>query len=187
MPIDISRALAIPGWMSEEELSWLAETGSKSRFAVEIGTYLGRSARAIAENMVFEGAYLLCVDSFSGGEGTEHEAEKWKNIRSECWKNLSDLPATRVTILNRTSLEASENWDEFVNIGDLDFVFIDGDHSYKAVRQDIEQWFPKLCDGGILSGHDYDVWPGVNQAVDEFCYSTRREIGKCGSIWFTRK
>lgn len=48
----------------------------------------------------------------------------------------------------------------------VDLIFIDADHSYQAVRQDIIKFTPKLQPGGILCGHDID-YPGVNQAVNE--------------------
>ena len=50
----------------------------------------------------------------------------------------------------------------------LDFVFIDGDHSYEGVRRDIRAWMPKVKPGGWLMGHDYGNKPdgGVKRAVD---------------------
>lgn len=50
--------------------------------------------------------------------------------------------------------------------GIADLVFIDADHSYEAVKRDIEKYSPKLKVGGLLTGHDID-YPGVNQAVTE--------------------
>jgi len=57
----------------------------------------------------------------------------------------------------------------------LDFVYIDGDHTYDYVKGDIAAWWPKVKPGGILSGHDYIARNprkghiyGVIQAVDEF-------------------
>lgn len=54
----------------------------------------------------------------------------------------------------------------------LDFVFIDANHSYKSVKEDIEAWWPKVKRGGILSGDDYLFTPKgktpVKDAVDEF-------------------
>ena len=47
-----------------------------------------------------------------------------------------------------------------------DIVFIDADHSYASVKQDIEKYTPKLKETGILTGHDID-YPGVNKAVKE--------------------
>lgn len=50
--------------------------------------------------------------------------------------------------------------------GSLDFIFIDGDHTYEGCKKDILCWLPKLKGSGWIIGHDY-LWPGVNQAVKE--------------------
>jgi len=54
----------------------------------------------------------------------------------------------------------------------LDFVFIDANHKYEFVKEDIEAWYPKVRSGGIVSGHDYYEFKsgrgGVIPAVDEF-------------------
>jgi predicted O-methyltransferase YrrM len=54
----------------------------------------------------------------------------------------------------------------------LDFVFIDGNHTYDYVKEDIEVWTPKVRKGGIVSGHDYYKTKagnvGVIKAVDEY-------------------
>lgn len=56
----------------------------------------------------------------------------------------------------------------------LDFVYLDAQHHYEAVRDDIRAWYPKVKSGGVLGGHDYldgviasGVY-GVKQAVDEW-------------------
>ena len=56
-----------------------------------------------------------------------------------------------------------------VETASLDFVFVDADHSYEGAKQDILRWFPKLREGGVMLGHDYNppVWPGVVRAVHE--------------------
>jgi predicted O-methyltransferase YrrM len=57
----------------------------------------------------------------------------------------------------------------------LDAVFIDADHSYEAVKLDIQNWMPKVRKGGILAGHDYTYsWPGVVRAVDELLPDAKR-------------
>jgi predicted O-methyltransferase YrrM len=57
----------------------------------------------------------------------------------------------------------------------LDAVFIDADHSYEAVKLDIQNWMPKVRRGGILAGHDYvPSWPGVVRAVDELLPDAKR-------------
>ena len=53
--------------------------------------------------------------------------------------------------------------------GPIHLLFIDGDHSYEAVKADIEKWTPFVPFGGVVLFHDYDepACPGVKQAVDE--------------------
>jgi len=57
-------------------------------------------------------------------------------------------------------------------------VYIDADHSYEAVKNDLNNAFLKVKNGGYIMGHDYEFnrqktdnihFFGVKQAVDEFC------------------
>ena len=54
----------------------------------------------------------------------------------------------------------------------LDWVYIDGDHTHRAVLADLEAFYPKVRIGGIISGDDYanpGWWhDGVTTAVNEF-------------------
>ena len=64
----------------------------------------------------------------------------------------------------------------------LDFVFIDADHRYEGVLADIKAWLPKVRDGGIIAGHDYD-WEGVFKAVNEMFEG---KIIKTGTSWMVQ-
>ncbi len=70
----------------------------------------------------------------------------------------------------------------------LDFVFIDGNHTYPAVKNDIKLWTPKIRSGGILSGDDYNTWEGVPQAVNEFIKETNLKLNFVyrGRIWWVQ-
>ena len=60
-------------------------------------------------------------------------------------------------------------------IDEIDLVYIDGDHSYKAVKDDLNHWWPKIKLGGWLTGDDWE-WKdkddpsreGPKPAVNEF-------------------
>jgi hypothetical protein len=47
--------------------------------------------------------------------------------------------------------------------------YIDANHCYEAVAEDIQLWYPLIMSGGIFAGHDYDEGhAGLRQAVNEF-------------------
>jgi hypothetical protein len=69
----------------------------------------------------------------------------------------------KVTIIRKTSEEAAG----VIPDGSLDMVYIDAIHLYPHVKHDIELWLPKLREGGIISGDDYNI-EEVRRAVDEF-------------------
>jgi hypothetical protein len=102
---------------------------------------------------------LLCVDPWH-----------WK-LRGESRYNSTVKrlePYENAKIIRKTSLMASlEVPDE-----SLDFVYIDGDHTFDFVMMDIILWTPKVKYGGIVSGHDYYAFrrAGVIKAVDTYTY-----------------
>jgi hypothetical protein len=75
----------------------------------------------------------------------------------------------------------------------FDFVFIDADHAYASVRQDIIDWLPKVKPGGWLCGHDYnklftaddrDTKYAVKKAVTELLPDHEEDVN---DTWFHRK
>lgn len=67
----------------------------------------------------------------------------------------------------------------------LDFVFIDGDHSYAGCLADIEAWAPKVKAGGLIGGHDYgDTEQGdVEGAVKHYFSKYSVEVGPDHCWW----
>jgi predicted O-methyltransferase YrrM len=74
---------------------------------------------------------------------------------------------------NRAIIHRKKSVDASIDVPDeLDFVFIDADHSYEGCHSDIQAWAKKIRNDGLLCGHDYDnsdypQW-GVKRAVDEY-------------------
>lgn len=64
-------------------------------------------------------------------------------------------------IVTRSTSAAAASW---VEDHSLDWVFIDGDHRYEAVAEDIRLWTPKVRAGGIVAGHDR-LMDGVARAL----------------------
>jgi predicted O-methyltransferase YrrM len=170
---DIERATQVLGWMSHTELAWLAEQASKRSQVVEIGSYLGRSTRALADNSC---GRVYAIDTWRNADVHPYMrvppfmlGEDW------CWnaflRNVGDLIPDRLEVRRRQSAQAAL---EFAGEGrTFDLIFIDGAHDYQSVKEDIQAWRPLLKDGGLLCGHDFiakhmGVVEAVREEVKEF-------------------
>ena len=94
--------------------------------------------------------------------------EQWKWAYNKVLSYMAWFPQLKVVKL--TSEEAAKLFpNHYFPKGYFDLIFIDGDHTYEAVKQDIQLWQPLLIPEGILCGHDYSErhYPGVKRAVDE--------------------
>ena len=58
----------------------------------------------------------------------------------------------------------------------VDFLFIDGNHTYKAVKSDFIHYSPFVRSGGIVGFHDTKRWSGPSRVVDEFKSEGSTEI-----------
>lgn len=147
---------------------------------VEVGTCRGLFA---ANLLAFWPGVLHCVDAWSAvpeyGEQYDHES----NYQETC-DRLKEYEG-RYLIFRQTSLDAAQQ----VQDGALDFVYLDANHAYEAVRDDLNAWYPKVRKGGILAGDDYGIAPeqwvdfghgrvrfGVKRAVDEWARTHRKNI-----------
>jgi predicted O-methyltransferase YrrM len=88
--------------------------------------------------------------------------------------------APRATLYIGTTHDAADTVEDW----SLDFVFIDADHSEKAVLDDIARWQSKVRPGGWLGGHDYHrtKFPGVVAAVNK-TFTKRGVFHLPGTIW----
>lgn len=169
-PMHINNWIAIepiPGWMSKEELDWIAGTAAGVSSWTELGVYCGRSALCVALHLPL-GATMNLVDL---ALGTQRRAgQSFLTTYEEICQRRPDL-----TI----SMHKMESTAAAQVVPDSDVVFIDAGHGYEHVRTDIAAWGPK-CE--ILCGHDFNptAWPGVVRAVKEAFPKSRNPAG---SIW----
>jgi hypothetical protein len=71
--------------------------------------------------------------------------------------------ADRVVLLRGDSV--TFDWSQ--HYGRAGLVFVDGSHAYDYARKDSETAMRLAKPGGIVLWHDYGVWPGVTQAIEE--------------------
>jgi predicted O-methyltransferase YrrM len=152
----------------------------------EIGAYHGKTTRYLLQNC--PKLRLYAVDKWEkitpDPDGRKIGCENWDPVvgKRRFDRAVRDF-SKRLIVLRGDSVEmASQVPDE-----SLDFVFIDADHRYEAVKADIIAWVPKLKEEGVICGHDinHPKTPGVYQAVKELIPDFK-EAG-VDHVWFARK
>jgi hypothetical protein len=178
--VSIAKALKIDGFMARDELTWLAAQARIHPLIAEVGSHKGRSTRALADNCR---GVVYAIDPWAGYVNNDGSQARWIGDPDQafaCFKrNLKDHLRKGRVVICRTGLgEAVKGVLPFV-----DMVFIDGDHRYEQVRDDILLAKRILKPGGLLCGHDYGhvEWPGVQRAVNELIGSSRIVLRK--TIW----
>ena len=150
--------------------------GHAALFGAEIGVLTARTSKHLL--LARENLTLAMVDIWappsddsdyaqSGDTNAIRPAEAFEadyRLAESCTRFAED----RRHLMRMDSVEAAGKFDD----GELDFVFIDGDHSFAGVMRDLVAWWPKVRPGGLISGHDIDndAFPGfaVRQAIEAF-------------------
>lgn len=177
MSVDIRRALKISEYQCQErtdELTWLAEQASRSAKIVEVGCWQGCSTLAMAANTQ---GMVYAVDTFLGSPELMERMKAFapgNDLFTQFMRNVGDF--RNVYVKRMTSLEAAESLKE----ERFDLLFLDANHSYESVREDLLAWMPLLNRGGIASGHDRQ-WDGVKAAIDELLPGHKVAVG---AIWY---
>jgi len=127
---------------------YFAEKGYTT--GVEIGTLRGEYAKTLCR--VNPRLRLIAVDPWIPYEGYHDQLQKTMQRLPDIYEEAqARLEPYHCTLWRKTSAEAAPDIPD----GSLDFVFIDGNHAFDYVMQDLTLWMPKVKPGGILSGHDY--------------------------------
>lgn len=119
-------------------------------FGVEIGVERGYYSETLLK--ANPDLYLVSVDPWEAYEGyRDHVSQDVMDKLYQEAKNRLQPFGDRSCIVKLYSIVAST----YPGINNLDFVYIDGNHTFDQVVADMCAWYPKLRSGGILAGHDY--------------------------------
>jgi len=186
-----------------EQIGQFLNYHNLKNIGVELGSFKGQFAKTILNNW---SGKLVMVDVWR--ELPHEEYDDASNHRehidaySQAMDNIKGYE-DRAYMLRMNGEHACD----FISDQSLDFVYIDANHTYKCVKEDINLWYTKVKSGGIVMGHDYlpdyfyegkeekdqalytfpDGQPekaqytgmfGVNPAVDEFCKENGYTINK---------
>ena len=142
-------------------LDMIISIGDTSNMSmIEIGSYTGESTIIFAEHF----KKVISIDPFLNYYDNNDAAS-----------NLGNLDDVYMKFIERTNKfenifhikEKSENAIDYLK-EKVDFVYIDGIHTYEQVKKDINNYIGIIKDNGIIGGHDYSShFSGVVNAVNE--------------------
>jgi len=158
----------------------------KQLVGVELGVYRGENAYLMLEHMNIKKLYL--VDPYLIYKG-------YNDLKD----NTGLIPSPELFIAKETAEKLVKPFNDKViwynafsdnvvmNIpNNLDFVYVDGNHSYKYVLNDIINYYPKLKEKGIIGGHNIDTKDVINAVID-FCNKNNLQINLSYPDWWIVK
>lgn len=182
-----ARASFISGWLNRKEAELLFELASAvrpGRDIVEVGSYLGRSTAFLALAAGSDRT-VHAVDPFDNGSIQLVRGDRFDTSK-QFQRNMEEIGvADRVQMHKAISADAAESYSG----RPIDLLFVDGDHSEKAVYQDGSLWAPHLAPDCLVAFDDI-TWEGVTKGLqrlvaDGFIHEpvgTVDKIAICGPI-----
>lgn len=136
------------GQGDQETLYKYAQMVPENGLIVDIGTNFGMSCLTMALSSL-PSVKVITMDPFKN--------DKFPNFVRSFGLNK------KVLYVQKTSDAVGEQWDETP----IDLLFIDGIHNYDGVTNDIKGLGKYVRKGGYILAHDYGIYNGIREAMDE--------------------
>lgn len=128
---------------------------------IEIGSYVGESTAIFANYF----KKVISIDPFINDYDVNDlvcEHADFDIVYQQFLSNMSKF--NNIQHIRKLSSEAVSSFA----LESVDFVYIDGCHTYDQVKEDIINYLPVVKKGGFIGGHDYTGnWPQVVKAVND--------------------
>lgn len=145
------------------DFSLLCNVRGLTGVAIEVGVDQGVNARDFLSR--WSGNWLIGIDPY-----WPIPDFGWIDRQTDMMTAIQALMPYhgRFRLIRATSLDFASHYPYW--LGAPGFVYVDGDHTYQAVADDLRAWWDRLIPEGILAGHDYhnEDHPEVKAAVDDF-------------------
>jgi hypothetical protein len=118
------------------------------------GAEIGVLAGAFTRKLCSAGLRVFAVDPWLA---EEHHLERDRNYQKTknafYRKAVRNLDGFDCVVVRKTSMDAVVDFED----GSLDFVYIDANHGFRHIAEDLVEWAKKVRPGGVVSGHDYHL------------------------------
>ncbi len=130
----------------------------------EIGSYHGASSCCLAAGIASVNGVLYCIDTWNNDAVTDFSEDVFP-----VWETNTKVFSEHIKPIRGYSQNVAPLIPD-----ELGLLFIDGDHSYEGVKNDLELYLPKLKSGGVLIMHDCSH-DAVYRAIKEFVIPVQRK------------
>jgi hypothetical protein len=155
----------------------------KDLVGLEIGVYKGRHAKYMCELLDIKELHLIDPYGMHKFRGYN---ESMKKIKQKAVNNLRKYPVS--WIFSKSEYVHLDFDDNF-----FDFIYLDGDHTYETVSKELELYWPKVKQGGVFGGHDFQLCTinsqknGVLPAVVKFIQKHNLKLYHYQTDWWVVK
>jgi glycosyltransferase involved in cell wall biosynthesis/predicted O-methyltransferase YrrM len=151
---------------------------------VEIGSFRGKSAVALADGATRAGVQAFCIEPHSAFTGV-YGGRFGPDDRGAFYRIMLETGFFQtVALVNLESRNAARAWK-----GPIGLLFIDGDHSLQGVQEDVDAWENYVCVGGVIAFDDaLDPQIGPSKVIEQVVSSGRfAQLETVGKVVFLRK
>lgn len=156
---EIGCPFKIPNCNRSELPEFFKQMGYK--VGAEIGVYKGQFTEMFCQ----AGLYMYAIDNWKAYEVKGVKLQKQSRqdaIYEHAKRRLGKYKNCKVIRENSMDAVADFNYDS------LDFVYIDADHMFRGIANDIYEWYLRVKSGGVVSGHDYAYTGTDKKAAKSF-------------------
>lgn len=175
--LELAESIGVRGFLHCAELDRLVQLAAR-KDVLEVGAYCGLSAWGMA----ISAHSIYSIDTFAAATDGQRQTGKLTTLDDYLravsrYRNVRHFVGTSEQAdLQAHPVGQNTELGSFVPNGQFDFIFIDATHTYEECKADIQRWWPRVKDGGVMAVHDYRhaAFPGVEKAVDEL-FGTPKE------------
>jgi len=187
MILDVLKNCPVPHLQNEWEFNMLFTKfflHEDPHVVLEIGSFYGATLWAWLSFVKPQKRKVISVDLPIGpGDWRYNEMiesrkkwSSWKQPSTELYDIQGD--STDPEIIQKVKDIVANGGDEQYPMDKIDFLFIDGDHTYDGVKKDFNNYYPLVADGGYIVFHDAVGYAGVRSLCNEL-----RQIHKMIDIY----
>jgi len=166
------------GWFGDYNAHVLGKfLNDKTRVILEIGSWLGKSARWMLD--IAPNAEIICVDTWKGSEELKNEYRLdglKERFQASCWEYRD-----RIIMLEMEGILGVHLVSELGITPEV--VYIDGSHQYLDVLADLRAIKKCLPDSQVVGDDLTKQFPGVERAINDMGLN----IERLGGVWWEVK